>query len=137
MILLYTDGAAKGNPGPAGAGYWAQDASGKILIEAGVPLGIATNNEAEYRALLLGLEALLAAGYAGHPLEVRTDSELMAYQISGRYKLKAEHLRPLLEKARALLARFPQATVVAVPRRHNARADQLASAAARANPESS
>ncbi len=125
-VILYTDGAARGNPGPAAIGVVLADTKGNILQELGETIGRTTNNEAEYRALLRGLA--LAAAYSGE-IEVRTDSELMARQLKGMYRVKAANLKPLHEQAQRALARFKSATIVIVPRELNRRADALANAA--------
>jgi ribonuclease HI len=123
---LSTDGAARGNPGPAGAGATLRDPEGKPVDELGVPLGRLTNNEAEYRALLLGLQ--MALRNEVRRLRVRMDSELVVRQLSGRYKVKTEHLRPLFEEARRLIGQFEHCEVVHVRRGENADADRLANA---------
>lgn len=122
--VLSTDGAARGNPGPAGAGATLADPSGSLVDELGVGLGRLTNNEAEYHALLLGLE--MARRHGATRLRVRMDSELVVRQLAGRYKVKSEHLRPLFDQARKLLAAFESAEVVHVFREQNGDADRLA-----------
>ncbi len=125
-VILCTDGAARGNPGPAAIGVVLADAKGNILQELGETIGRTTNNEAEYRALLRGLAL---AAERSDEIEVRTDSELMARQLKGSYRVKAAHLKPLHEQAQRALARFKRATIVIVPRELNRRADALANAA--------
>lgn len=129
MIRLYTDGASRGNPGPAAAGYWAEDADGRLLLEGSQRLPDCTNNVAEYQAVILGLEALLREGLAGQPLCLAGDSQLILRQLSGRYQVRAEDLRPFRERARALLKQFPRVEYRELPRAENARADALANAA--------
>jgi ribonuclease HI len=124
--VLATDGAARGNPGPAGAGAALWDAQGNVVESLGVPLGGLTNNEAEYKALILGLEMALRNGAA--QLTVRMDSELVVRQISGQYRVKTEHLRPLYEQVKRLIARFERCEVRHVRRGENAEADRLANA---------
>jgi len=124
--VLATDGAARGNPGPAGAGGTLSDPQGRRVEEFGVALGSLTNNEAEYRALLLGLEAARRRGVAR--LEVRLDSELVVRHLSGAYRVRARHLRPLFEEARRRIAAFEACEVRHVPREQNAEADRLANA---------
>lgn len=128
MIRLYTDGASRGNPGPASAGWHAETADGTAICEGSARLPDCTNNEAEYRAVILGLDDLLARGYAGQALELRGDSQLILRQLDGRYRVKAEDLRPLWEAARERLARFSSVRFVELPRAENARADALANA---------
>lgn len=124
-FLLHTDGASKGNPGPAGIGIALfRDGEAEPCFTRAEPIGLSTNNVAEYRALLAGLADALSLG--AEQVEVRTDSELMAHQINGRYAVKSPELQPLFDEARALLARFAQARVVHVRRNLNAVADRLA-----------
>lgn len=103
-LLLVTDGASRGNPGPAAAAYAIMKPDGSRVAEAGVPIGEATNNEAEYRALLLGLEA--AEGAGATELTHVSDSELLVRQLTGVYRVRAGHLRDLYEEAQRLLKRF-------------------------------
>jgi len=124
-FILHTDGAAKGNPGPAGIGIALYAAGSSEPIAAfGEYLGETTNNVAEYKALLRGLNEALLRGV--EDIEARTDSELMARQIAGRYKVSAPQIIPLHAEARRLLSRFARASVVYVPREQNAMADKLA-----------
>jgi len=124
-IILYTDGAARGNPGPAAIGVVLTDASGKEIVALGEAIGRTTNNEAEYRALLRGLERAKHA----EELEIRTDSELMARQLNGAYRVRAANLKPLHDQARRALARFQRVTIDIIPRELNRRADALANEA--------
>lgn len=124
-LILHTDGAAKGNPGPAGIGVVLyREGEDEPVAAIGESIGNATNNVAEYRALLRGLEEALLRG--ADTIEVRTDSELMARQISGRYRVASPLLAPLHAEAQRLLGRFPRATVTHVLRGKNALADKLA-----------
>ncbi len=125
-LILYTDGAARGNPGPAAIGIVLTDTTGNRIEEHGEAIGNTTNNEAEYRALLRGLEI---AGRHGDEIEIRTDSELMARQLNGAYRVKAEHLKPLHAQARHAMAKFKSATIAIIPRELNKRADALANQA--------
>lgn len=122
--VLYTDGGARGNPGPAGIGVVLQDGDGRLVEEIDEGIGHATNNVAEYRALIAGLE--LALEHGATELEVRVDSKLVAMQVKGRWKIKSDSLRPLAVEARALLDRFEQVSITQVPRLENTRADRLA-----------
>lgn len=122
--IVWTDGAARGNPGPAGGGARLEDRDGKVLGEASVFLGETTNNVAEYRALLLGLELALEKGV--DDIEVRADSELMIRQLSGVYRVKNPKLKPLYTEAMALLGKFERTKLVHVPREQNREADRLA-----------
>jgi ribonuclease HI len=119
----YVDGAARGNPGPAGIGVVIEDDSGRVLRDIGEPLGRTTNNVAEYSALIRALEEARALGCSR--LAVFTDSELMERQINGFYAVKAVHLQPLYRRARALLNEFEWTRVTHVRRELNTRADAL------------
>jgi ribonuclease HI len=124
---IQTDGGSRGNPGPAGAGVLIRDAGGHEVLAAGFFLGRKTNNEAEYEALLRGLSLLTAAG--ARKVKVLTDSELMAHQINGIYRVKAPDLKPLFDQAQGLLCRFEDWQVEHVPRERNRQPDQLANRA--------
>ncbi len=126
--VLYTDGASKGNPGPAGAGFVLSDVDGNTLTSAGIPLGVTTNNVAEYRGLIGGLEAARELGVT--VIHVRSDSELMCRQLGGQYRVKSARLRPLFEKAMQLLGGFDTVRIEHVRREFNELADHLASEAA-------
>lgn len=128
-LRLHTDGASRGNPGPAGIGVVIERADdGAVVAELGEYLGRATNNAAEYRALLAGLTRALELGAVA--VEVCSDSELMVRQLEGRYQVRSADLAPLLQQARRLLGRFPGGSRIAhVPRGRNRRADALANAA--------
>ncbi|MCW5201091.1 ribonuclease HI family protein [Desulfobulbus sp. F4] len=121
---LFTDGASRGNPGQAGAGAVLFDAEGRELAARSLCLGHCTNNVAEYRALLLGLQSALEQGCSR--LEIRLDSELIVRQIQGRYQVKHETLKPLFAEVKTLLARFDGWAIIHVPRAQNKRADELA-----------
>jgi ribonuclease HI len=121
------DGGARGNPGPAAAAAVISSPEGELLVEHAQTLGEATNNVAEYSALLLGLER--AAELGASEVEVIGDSELIARQIQGAYKVKNAALRPLYERALAALEKFERWSVRTVPRAQNARADALVNAA--------
>ena len=125
--VLAVDGGARGNPGPAGAGLLLTAPDGRQAAAEAVPLGRRTNNEAEYEALLHGLA--LARDRGAARLVVRSDSELLVRQMTGEYRVKAEHLKPLAERARTLAAGFTSIRYVAVPREDNAAADRLANEA--------
>jgi len=125
--VLYIDGGARGNPGPAGAGAVLFDGTGRKIAGMRWPLGRVTNNEAEYEGLIRGLEMALTAG--ARRLEVRSDSELVVKQMLGEYKVKAPHLRKAVMKARTLLASFAETAFKSVPRGENREADRLANLA--------
>ncbi len=122
-LIAHVDGAARGNPGPAGMGIVISDTEGAIVKEIAEPLGRTTNNVAEYSAMIRALEEARALGC--RRICIYTDSELMARQINGYYAVKAEHLRPLYLRATALLGQFDNATVTHTRRENNVRADKL------------
>jgi ribonuclease HI len=124
---LYTDGAARGNPGPAGAGAVILSPDGHIVAKVGKFLGDSTNNVAEYMGLILGLKRAKAMGIK--ELEVYSDSELLVRQLAGEYQVKAEHLRPLHDEARALLQGFAFIQVRHISREENAQADAMSNRA--------
>lgn len=127
-FFLFTDGASRGNPGPAAAGVILKDEKGKILLEASQFLGRMTNNEAEYRALLLGLTKA-AAEARGQALVVLMDSELVVSQLGGLYRIKAAHLHELLLEVRLKEKPFGKVIYKLIPREKNAQADELANRA--------
>jgi ribonuclease HI len=122
-LVVHVDGGARGNPGPAAVAAVVSEPGGAVLAERGVAIGEATNNVAEYRAVLLGLE--LAAELGASEVEVVNDSELIARQIEGRYKVKHEGLKPLHAEARRALGAFEAWQVRSVRREANTRADAL------------
>jgi ribonuclease HI len=126
-VVVHVDGGARGNPGPAAAACVLSSPSGELLGEHAQLLGHATNNVAEYRALLLGLEQARKLGAS--EVEVIGDSELIAKQVTGEYKVKNEALRPLHREATEALRAFDRFSVRTVPRAQNARADALVNAA--------
>ncbi len=126
-IRLYTDGAARGNPGPAGAGMVVCDENDAVIDESFRYLGEATNNVAEYEALIGGLE--LCRKYHPCRLHVHMDSELVVRQLSGMYRVKNETLACLYRKAMELLKIFGTPAITHIPREKNARADKLANRA--------
>jgi ribonuclease HI len=127
QVILYTDGAARGNPGKAAIGIVLTDARGKEIEALGETIGEATNNEAEYRALLRGLQR--AAIHCAARIEIRTDSELLAQQLNGEYRVRAPNLKLLHAQAQRALARFARVSVRHIPRERNRRADALANQA--------
>ncbi len=120
---LSTDGGARGNPGPAAYGYVLEIEDGPVLDSRGETIGVATNNVAEYRALVAGLESALAHGVT--ELEVVSDSELVVKQMRGEYKVKNEALRRLSLEAARLARELGSVTYTAVRREHNELADRL------------
>ena len=126
-VIVHVDGGARGNPGPAAAAAVITTPDGELLEERAQLLGSATNNVAEYRALLLGLERARELGAT--EVEVVGDSELIAKQVLGVYKVKHEAMRPLHGQARQALAGFERWSIRTVPRARNAHADALVNAA--------
>lgn len=122
--FLYTDGASRGNPGPAGIGAVLMDENGQILANICEPIGHATNNVAEYRALIRGLEA--AAQHGVTHLIWCSDSELIVRQWTGIYAVKDRVLQSLYQEARRLAERFPQMEARHILREYNRLADSLA-----------
>lgn len=126
-MRLYTDGASRGNPGDAGAGFYLCRTDGEKIAAGGMFLGSVTNNVAEYRALILGLEQAIALNF--FRLVVCLDSELVVRQITGRYKVRHPALLPLYEQARELVGRFSTFEARHIPREQNREADALANRA--------
>ena len=125
--VLHTDGGARGNPGPAGIGVVLEDERGDAIARLARGIGIATNNVAEYRALIAGLQLALERGVTD--VTVYVDSELVVSQIKGEWKIKKDALRTLAAEAASLLQRFESFTIEHVPRERNAHADELANEA--------
>jgi ribonuclease HI len=126
-VVVHVDGGSRGNPGPAAAASVVSSPTGEVLDEAAELLGTQTNNVAEYRALLLGLARARALGAT--EVEVINDSELIAKQVQGLYKVKHAAMRPLHTEALAALRAFSSWKVRTVPRAQNAQADALVNAA--------
>jgi ribonuclease HI len=122
-VVVHVDGGARGNPGPAAVGVVVSTPSGEILDEFAERIGVATNNVAEYRALLRGVQRAAALGATD--VEFVNDSELVAKQVNGVYKVKHPAMKPLYEEARAALGGFGRWRIRSVPRAQNARADAL------------
>ena len=127
FYLAYSDGASRGNPGPAAVGAVIYDPEGREVYRVGRRLGTATNNEAEYRAAIAALEAALALGT--RRLELRMDSELVVRQMSGRYRVRNPRLARLHARMLALREQFDEVVVRHVPRTENRLADALANQA--------
>lgn len=122
--VLYTDGGARGNPGPAGIGVVLKSENGEVIGSIAESIGEATNNVAEYSAVIAGLELALAKGVSD--LDVFVDSELVVSQLKGEWKIKNDRLRILAVRARSLLNRFANSTIQHVRREDNSDADKLA-----------
>ncbi|MGE0903320.1 MULTISPECIES: ribonuclease HI family protein [Dehalococcoides] len=124
---MNTDGASRGNPGPASIGVTLKDEKYNLVACISRAIGHTTNNQAEYQALLAGLEK--AASLGAKELEIRSDSELLVKQIKGEYRMKNEGLKPLFSKAVSLLGRFESYHIKYIPRAQNSEADALANKA--------
>jgi ribonuclease HI len=127
VLTIHTDGGARGNPGPAAFAYVIQREDAPPIEEAGC-IGEATNNQAEYTALIRALEHAERLG-THHPLHIHSDSELLVKQINGEYRVKDAGLKPLYEQARRLASRFGSVNIRHIPREQNAWADRLYNAA--------
>lgn len=126
-LVLFTDGAARGNPGPAGAGAVLSLPDGTVVARLGKFLGIQTNNVAEYQGLLIGLEKAHELG--ARTLDVRADSLLVISQLRGEWKVKHPGLKPYFDQARALLRKFERVSLEHVRRELNADADEMSNRA--------
>jgi ribonuclease H / adenosylcobalamin/alpha-ribazole phosphatase len=122
-VKLFTDGGARGNPGPAAYGYVLEAPDGSVLAAHGEKIGIATNNVAEYSALIAGLEKAIDLGLP--VVEVVSDSQLMVKQMTGEYKVKNEALQGLWQEASRLARKIPSVSYQWVRREHNELADRL------------
>jgi ribonuclease HI len=126
-LLLHIDGGSRGNPGPSGGGVVLADEHGRPLLEAGYFFGIKTNNQAEYSALLRGLDA--AAERGATEVAIYSDSELLVRQLNGDYRVKSPQIAPLFAQARTRLEGFRRWKAEHVMREQNGRADELANLA--------
>jgi ribonuclease HI len=126
-VVVHVDGGARGNPGPAAIGVVLSAPDGEVLEEAKETIGVATNNVAEYRAVLLGIDRARAAG--ADEIELVNDSQLVARQLTGDYKVKHPAMRPLYLDAISRLRDFDRWSIRTVPREENAHADALVNAA--------
>jgi ribonuclease HI len=126
-LVLQFDGASKGNPGPAGAGFVLYSKNGELVEEGSIALGIMTNNQAEYNALLAGLKAAL--NHKPRSLKIYSDSELVVKQLNGVYAIRKPELMTLAMEVRKLLAQFTVYKIIHYPRENNSHADMLATRA--------
>ena len=129
-IRIFCDGGSRGNPGPAAVGAVVLDASEeppRVIGTVSETIGVATNNVAEYQALIRGLE--VASGHPADRVEVRADSQLVVRQLEGRYRVKHQGLIPLYRRAKELLAPYAEVDLAHVGREDNAEADALVNAA--------
>lgn len=128
-VVIHSDGVSRGNPGPAAIGAIIRDERGRLLASISQPIGRATNNQAEYRAIIAALEKALALG--ARQVELNSDSELVVRQIKGQYRVRKEALRPLYQRVKELQSRLEGFTIKHIPRQQNREADKLANAALR------
>lgn len=129
-LVIYTDGACRGNPGPAAYGFTISDEKGKLLHEEGGYIGKTTNNVAEYTAVYQALKHVRKQYGNKHPqVELYADSKLVAEQLSGRFKVKAKHLKPIIEQIKILDMELGGVTYAHVLRSQNTAADKLANQA--------
>lgn len=129
-IIVHTDGASRGNPGPASYGFTISDGNHKLLYEEGKYIGITTNNVAEYTAVYEALKFIEKKfDKISLSIELYADSKLVVEQLSGRYKMKSLHLKPIFEKIKILTMELGGVVHTHVPRSHNSEADRLANLA--------
>ncbi len=126
-VIIHADGAARGNPGPAAIGATLKDETGNTLASISQRLGHTTNNQAEYRAVIAGLEKAVALG--AKEVIIKSDSELIVKQINGRYKVKNAALRPLYQEVVKLAGKLDGFSISYIPRERNREADALANQA--------
>lgn len=129
-LIIYTDGASRGNPGPASYGFTIADENGRLLHEEGECIGVTTNNVAEYTAVLQALKKT-AEKFSRNNLQIElfADSKLVAEQLSGRYKIKSPHLKSLIGQIQILALHLGEVIYNHIPRSQNLRADKLANLA--------
>jgi ribonuclease HI len=126
-VIINADGAARGNPGPAAIGAILKDETGNVVAHLSRRLGVTTNNQAEYQAIIIALEKSISLGVK--QVIVKSDSELVVKQINGQYKIKNTALRPLYVKVVALIGKLESFSITCIPREQNAEADALANKA--------
>ena len=125
--VIFTDGMAKPNPGPAAIGATIKDEQGKLISSISQPIGPATNNQAEYRAIIAALEEAIKLG--ADQVDIHSDSELVVRQVKGQYRVKNASLKPLYQKVKQLQSQLEGFTITHIPRQQNREADNLASKA--------
>jgi len=126
-VIINTDGASRGNPGPAAIGATIKDERGRLLASISRYIGRTTNNQAEYRAIIAALEKTAQMG--ADRVDIRSDSQLVVRQLNGRYRVKKASLRPLYLEVHKLLSQFQGFTITYIPREQNKEADALANKA--------
>jgi ribonuclease HI len=128
-LIIHTDGVSRGNPGRAAIGAIIRDEKGGLVASISQSIGRATNNQAEYRAIIAALEEALPLGAAN--IELNSDSELVVKQVKGQYRVRKEDLRPLYQRVKQLQSSLKGFKIKHVPRQQNREADKLANAALR------
>ena len=123
-IIISADGASRGNPGPAAIGAVIKNGRGETLASISKYIGQATNNQAEYQALIAALEKAVKLG--AEEIDIKLDSELLVRQVYGSYRVKAQGLKPLHQRVRKLLGKFERFSITHIPGRHNREAHNLA-----------
>ncbi len=123
-VVIHADGAAKPNPGPAAIGATIKDEQGRVMASISQSIGRATNNQAEYRAIIAALEK--AIGLGAKQVDIKLDSQLVVRQISGRYRVKSAALKPLYQQVKHLQGLVEGFTITHIPRQQNREADNLA-----------
>jgi ribonuclease HI len=126
-LVIKTDGRSQGNPGPAAIGVTIKDEQGKLIAFISQPIGRATNNQAEYRAIIAALKK--AIGLGAEQVDMRSDSELVVEQINGRYRVKNPALKSLYQQVKQLQSQLKGFAITHIPRQQNKEADRLASKA--------
>ncbi len=126
-VVIFTDGTAEPNPGPAAIGATIKDEQGKLITSISQPIGQATNNQAEYRAIIAALESAIRSGAS--QVDIHSDSELVVRQIDGRYRVKNAALKPLYQRVKQLQSQLKGFTITHIPRQQNIEADSLANMA--------
>ncbi len=126
-LIIHTDGVSRGNPGRAAIGAIIRDERGGLVASISQSIGQATNNQAEYRAIIAALEEVLSLGAAN--IELNSDSELVVKQVKGQYRVRKEALRPLYQRVKQLQGSLKGFKIKHIPRQQNREADKLANAA--------
>jgi ribonuclease HI len=126
-LIIYTDGASSGNPGPSAIGAVIRDGQGRVISRISRAIGRATNNQAEYRAIIAALEEAIKLGAGA--VDIKSDSELVVKQLKGRYRVKKATLRPLYQEVVKLVGSLEAFTITHIPREQNREADRLANKA--------
>ncbi len=125
--VIYADGASRGNPGSAAIGVTIKDERGRLITSISRRIGRATNNQAEYRAIIAALEE--ATGLGARQVDIHSDSELVVKQINGEYRVKKATLKPLYQQVKQLQGQLKDFTITHIPRQQNIEADKLANKA--------